>query len=353
MKAFETLKSKVEKDWNNITGARALSHQKLKELSSIEFFRETGPGDKHLNIQIVVYGSFARGELTAKSDIDWTLLVDGPADPEHSQIAQRIGSLLEENGFGRPSPDGAFGSMAGSHELIHLIGGRRDTNENMTRRMLLLLESLVLPDPSDKVILSRVIRQILRRYIDCDPSVSRMNSTQPKVPRFLLNDVVRYWRTMAVDYAAKKWEKEGKWALRNAKLRMSRKLIFVKGLLLCLKCQSLPKQDSVKETDAKIIEHCERIAGLSAIDVLSEHLLELDALDIAKELFGAYDGFLEILSNEEKRTHLETLRFDNAEKDGVFQEVRDFGKRFQAGLSKLFFDESNGLAELTKEYGVF
>lgn len=243
--------------------------------------------------------------------------------------------------------------MAGSHELIHLIGGRRDTNENMTRRMLLLLESLVIPDPSDRVILSRVIRQILRRYIDGDPSVSRMNSTQPLVPRFLLNDVVRYWRTMAVDYAAKKWDKEGKWALRNANLRMSRKLIFVKGLLLCLKCRSLSKQNSIKETDAKIIDHCERIAGLSAIDVLSEHLLELDALDIAKELFGAYDDFLEILRSPEKRDHLEILRFDNAEKDGVFQEVRDFGKRFQAGLSKLFFDESNGLAELTKEYGVF
>lgn len=92
MKPFETLKSKVEKDWKNITGARALSHQKLKELSNIEFFRKTGPGNEHLNIQVVVYGSFAREELTPGSDIDWTLLVDGPADPEHSKIAQRMGS---------------------------------------------------------------------------------------------------------------------------------------------------------------------------------------------------------------------------------------------------------------------
>jgi hypothetical protein len=42
---------------------------------------------------------------------------------------------------------------------------------------------------------------------------------------FSLNDIVRFWRTMAVDFASKQRDRAGEeWGLRNAKLRMSRKL---------------------------------------------------------------------------------------------------------------------------------
>ena len=47
-----------------------------------------------------------------------------------------------------------------------------------------------------------VIRAVLKRYLIEDPSFGRQSGPY-RVPRFLLNDFARYWRTMTVDFAYK------------------------------------------------------------------------------------------------------------------------------------------------------
>jgi len=66
----------------------------------------------------------------------------------------------------------------------------------------------------------RVIRAIIKRYLEEEPYLVNREENRFKVPRFLLNDLVRFWRTMAVDFASKQHDRRGEgWGLRNAKLR--------------------------------------------------------------------------------------------------------------------------------------
>jgi hypothetical protein len=109
----------------------------------------------------------ARDEWTVGSDVDWTLLVDGLADPEHLRVAQWVTERLEEAEFAKPGPTGVFGNMAFSHEIVHQIGGQQDTNRNTTQRVLMLLESY--PIGKDAAY-ERVLRGILHRYLEDDLS---------------------------------------------------------------------------------------------------------------------------------------------------------------------------------------
>jgi|SRR5580704_9417001 len=124
------------------------------------------PGYTSEDTSRVVFGSLARGEWTSGSDLDWTYLIDGGANPDHLLIAQRIQQVLEENEatFPPPGPTGTFGKMAFSHDIIHQIGGQNDTNKNTTQRILLLLESCAIGKRTDAY--ERVILGVINRYLD-------------------------------------------------------------------------------------------------------------------------------------------------------------------------------------------
>ncbi len=80
----------------------------------------------------VVFGSLAREEVTEGSDVDWALLVDGPADDNHSSTVHRLRAMLRQGGYRDPGTGGLFGGLAISHELVHRIGGDADSNRNVT-----------------------------------------------------------------------------------------------------------------------------------------------------------------------------------------------------------------------------
>jgi len=348
--ALERLQAKAGQSFPNITEARRLTDATLGRLRGI--LRDKDPTDT----SIVVFGSLARGEYTAGSDVDWTLLIDGQADPTHYDSVRAINDALKQAGFHEPGPSGVFGNVAWSHPLLHTIGGPDDTNKLTTQRILLLLEAAaVCKDEA----LERVVTRVLTRYVEEDRGLLYARK-RAIVPRFLLNDIVRYWRMLAVDFVHKQRNYAGGWALRNTKLRLSRKLIYVSGLLMCFSPE-LDGGEARWSAEGGGVDVAVLVAFLHA----STRVCPLDHLALAalrpsiteataRALFEAYDTFLGVLADQEKRDHLKNLTFDDLDRgDALFRETSGIGRRFQEALNKLFFEEDPELRRLLQDYGVF
>lgn len=349
---FDLLEGKLGADWTAIRTARANAESKRARLRAALVSLDSE------DTSIVVFGSLARDEFTSGSDIDWTLLVDGMANPEHFENALAIQRHIEEIEGRPPGREGTFGGLAVCHDLIHKIGGKDDTNRNTTQRILLLLESTAI---GRREAYERVVKNVLRRYVDEDFGLVH-TKTQYNVPRFLQNDIARYWRTVAVDFAYKQRERgDEQWALRAVKLRLSRKLTYVAGLLMCFGCETddprpLPDRSLGAESMLKpIVNHLWKYSQETPLDVLARTILPHPELhSIARNIFDSYNEFLALLDDAEKRQRLENLKRDEVADDADYEFARQLGHAFQSGLTALFLEpNATTLYELTKVYGVF
>lgn len=345
---IEELGRKLRKKWPQITGARDRALRKREKLAH----ELAGYGSA--DASVVAFGSLARGELTAGSDLDWTLLIDGQADPFHQRTASEISKRLKELGETPPSAGGTFGRLAFSHELIHRIGGDDDSNRNTTQRLLLLLESLSIGPPEAH---QRVLKGILTRYLYDDVSF-RKAAKGARIPHFLLNDLARYWRTVAVDFAHKQRTRSEGSALRNIKLRFSRKLLYIAGLLTCFSFEIESGASNLDELFASgevqpLVEWLlPKFQARTPLESVAVAVLAAgDANeDAVKQFFGAYEGFLQILDSPAQRSALSGPKGYDSEE---YQVAREQSHRFRDAVRDLFLRRESRIGSLTLDYGVF
>jgi hypothetical protein len=282
---------------------------------------------------VVLFGSWGRRELTQGSDDDWLLVVDGPPRDGLDPAVDAVRAVLGGERAG-PGPQGTFGTVAFGRDLVEHIGLEDDDNRNLTQRMLLVLESS--PVVGDDVH-ARVWRQILDRYL----SESRADRRGP--PRFFLNDVMRYWRTIAVDFAGKHRDDDAKWGLRNAKLRTSRKMLFAGGLVPILRCHALRHADAAAFLAQQL--------ALPATDRVADAFLAAGQHDAGVRCLGAYDRWTGMVGDPAVRDELSALDRETAMASPTFQEVRRLAAELQNGLLALLFETS--LAPAVREYAIF
>jgi hypothetical protein len=165
-------------------------------------------------------------------------------------------------------------------------------------------------------------------------------------PRFLLNDLVRYWRTICVDFEGKHKETGGedpKWVTRNAKLRTSRKLLFAGGLLPILLCH-------LREADQMDGFLTSWLTATPA-DRLAAAFLHYDAVDEGARTFAVYDRWIAIMQDGDAREHLTSLRADTRDASPLWQDIRRIGEELQRGLNALLFETP--LSRLAPQYAIF
>lgn len=281
-----------------------------------------------------MFGSWARRELTDGSDNDWAVLVRG--NPEREEVAQLLARCRKRFGDTPPGDQAIFGVAFTGDELTTQIGLEPDTNRVLTRRMLLLVESVTACGRLHE----ETREAILDAYLD-------RNAKDYRPPRFLLNDLIRYWRTICVDYEGKFWGPSPdprKRVLRNAKLRTSRKILFAGALLPVLLCHRITRSHFEDYLLAQL--------RAAPTDNLAAAYLSVEGMEEAGGRFMlAYDRWIELIGDAAKRRELEQLTEVDQGRSNLFATVREIGKELDEGLDALLFESS--LAETTRKFGIF
>ena len=172
------------------------------------------------NVILGVNGSIARREATSGSDVDLFVLSVDEDIAAATKTHDSYRDALRAKGVKMPASGGVLEAPLQKSELHSKIGGDDDTNTYITRRMLYLLEGEWIFNQSG---FEKLREDLIQRYVTDDLE-------ERKICRFLLNDVIRYWRTICVDFEFKTADANKPRAIRLIKLRLSRMLLYFAGV---------------------------------------------------------------------------------------------------------------------------
>lgn len=270
---------------------------------------------------VVVSGSYGRDEACAESDLDWFVLLDGCDAGEIAAEMAQIGAVIARH-VARPTGDsGIFGGEATQDfaQLIEHIGGSQDSNQSLTRRMLLLLEGRCLFGAEQ---FARLRRQLLEAYIG-------KGSPDKSISRFLLNDVIRYYRTITIDVQHKACVDSRAWGLRSIKLKFSRKLLYFAAIIAIADTAREPARDARIERMLALLE-LPALERLQRIATDCEPLQKPSAAveQKTREIFALYESFLRQLAVPANRLELAGVREDSREASELYMALRESSKTF-------------------------
>lgn len=303
-------------------------------------------------IDVVAFGSMARYEMTTQSDFDYLVVAYGldvqPGSYRRGlAIADRLRTTLDgaagsvaSQAIRQPGASGLFGTIVSAPDLIEVIGLERDTNHSHSRRVLLLEESVSLYRPSEH---ASLLEAIIGRYLEARPPRTG------GMPRFLLNDLARYWRTLSVDYQAKT-SPPVRYSLRYLKLLISRKLTYASALApLVVAVLSEPADLNFALRHAYAQPPALRLLGLA--DLLAERgdapavAAVASSLDVANE-------FTALLGDSEWRAQIDRdCSSQDPRNQRTFAHGRDLARDLQEHLEALFF--SRTISPIAKKYLTF
>jgi len=276
------------------------------------------------DIIIGVNGSVARREYTSGSDVDHFFLSTSEEIIDFSQEEKEFRKILTIRGLKLPSTGGVFEGALPKSKLLRPIGGDEDVNRTLTRRMLFLLEGEWI---FNQDAFEELRYELIAQYVAEDLEAQ-------KLALYLLNDIIRYWRTICIDFEYKTSDGVKPRAIRLTKLRISRMLLCFAGIVAVAESNNLP----AKEKRERLVE----LFSIQGIDRL-DNLLK-DKFYSARRCYGE---FLEKLDNKNFRQVLELQGAQGLETQ-EYKDMISLARDFKDKLVRILLDHYGADSAIVK-----
>lgn len=298
-------------------------------------------------VDIIGLGSMGRFEMSEESDFDSLIICNSPKRHRHRRLRAIVDEVRKLAIPGvelrAPGKTGLFGVVIGDRALYEVIGLEADTNGTHSRRTLVLEESVSLHRPD---LHQDLLRKIALRYVEAIPLGSS------RVPRFLVNDLARYWRQLTVDYQAKS-EVGPQSTLRRLKLIGPRKFTYACSVLplLTLELRALEK-DQIVERIVEVFQLPPTLRFLKEVEYLRSVGADEALVEHGFTVMKVIDEFHGLLADANWRKVIQGARSrDEVEGLVEYERAHDLARELQKALDEFFF--SPMLQPLTRKYLVF
>lgn len=283
---------------------RRIAEDRLKTLRNR--FGKDNLFSRH-DIAVYCAGSIARGDVGLKSDLDLFLLSAHECKRLDSfeLIAHAI-QINRELGFPSFSNDGKYLQIYSLTKMRDSVGTPSDDHENtFTARMLLLLESRPL---TNDALYDNALTSILGHYFRDSRGKTSFR------PLFLINDLLRYWRTLCLNYEQIRDDPTKPWHKKNINLKFSR-MLTVFGTVLPVIVGQLSTSDDVR-----------RLVRAPPLERLAHGLNEIGDRALGDGFSGFLDNYEQFLSWKEE------LNEDPEKGDEIEEKVRVVAGEFSEFL---------------------
>lgn len=264
------------------------SLEKLDELTNKMLQSFSLEDEKFQNICVYACGSLGRLEMTQNSDLDlfFVSMTDGNDVPMQKNLNKylffsELYRVTSEMGFPEPSKQGEYWTFSSKDDLLDIGSRKEDFNNSFTTRLLLILESK--PLYNAKAYNQLVNETVMKYFVDYEEHQEEF------YPLFLMNDILRYWYTLTLNYEYRRDDRDdiNKKNWKRLKLKYAR-LITCFSMLACLYRKNI--------TPDYVIE-CVKKTPIERLNTLGEENEKIKVIvdDIIKE----YEWFLSLRQSME------------------------------------------------------